>query len=402
MEPAAGRSTALLVGLVALAVARPVACGGDEVGRSSLDRRIEEVLAAVWPEVVEPAARDAVTAAAALEAACRAWSEAEAVGVGGDEARAQAQTAWFDLMARWQRLEAMQVGPAAASLSAVGGLGLRDAIYSWPTTNACRVDQETVERGFDDPAFFAEELVNVYGLDALETLLFSVDGENACPPQVTMNADGSWAALGPAGVRQNRADYAAAVAGRLVADLDALVAAWDPEAGDFAGQLARAGADGSPFESREAGLNAVFDALFYLDSSTKDGKLGSPLGLVDCGATSCLHLVETPVAGGSHLWVVENLVGFRALYQGGEGAGLDDLLVEVGHADVADAMRVALDEADAAAAALQIPVDEAVAGDPAAAIAAHAAIDQVTDRLKSDVAAALLLVVPGEAAGDND
>lgn len=400
MARAAGRSRLLLAGLATLAIARPVACGGDPAPRG-LERAIAEVLQAVWPDVVEPATADVVEAAHALDAACVAWAAAEASGGDADAARDAARAAWRALMARWQRVELLQVGPAASS-PAVGGLGLRDRIYSWPTTNPCRVDQETVERGFDDPAFFDEELVNVFGLAALETLLFSADDTNSCPPQVAINADGSWSALGVDGVRQNRADYAAAVAARVATDANALVAAWDPAQGDFAGRLGAAGSAGSGFKSPEAGLNAVFDALFYLDLSVKGDKLGAPLGLEDCGATSCLSLVETPLAGGSNTWIAENLVGFRALYEGGSGPGLDDLLVELGHEDVAAAMATALDEADAAAAALQVPVDQAVSGDPTAALALHAALDRVTDLLETDVATALLLVVPDDAAGDVD
>ena len=35
-----------------------------------------------------------------------------------------------------------QLGPAASALT-TGGEGLRDEVYSWPTVNPCRVDQET-------------------------------------------------------------------------------------------------------------------------------------------------------------------------------------------------------------------------------------------------------------------
>ena len=43
----------------------------------------------------------------------------------------------------WQELEVMQIGPARSSLSSVAGKDYRDNIYSWPTVNPCRIDQNT-------------------------------------------------------------------------------------------------------------------------------------------------------------------------------------------------------------------------------------------------------------------
>ncbi len=397
-QGAGSQSVGLIAALVAAVVLQPAACGGGgESENKALDRAIDAMLADFWPEVVEPSLGEAAAAAAELEAATAAWSAAEIAGEGLAE-REVAQLAWFEAMAAWQRVELLQVGPAASSLQAVGGLDLRDAIYSWPTVNPCRVDQETVEGAFTAPDFFEVELVNVTGLDALETVLFSADDANDCPPQVAINADGTWAALGPDGVRQARAAYAEALAKQVSAEVAAIEAAW---VGGFADDFAEAEASGV-YESRESALNAVYDALFYLETATKDRKLGEPLGLRDCGATDCLQGVETPLSGGSELWIRENLAGFRLAFTGGEGAGVDDVLIAVDEGELVDAMLAALDGADAAAAKLQTPVDAAAQGDPTDALALHAALGEVSDLLRSDVAAVLLLQVPDEAAGDND
>ena len=401
MAPVAGssRSWALLAALTSVALLQPAACQRPTGDGSPLEGSVAgELLTDVWSQVVQPTLAEAHTRADALADATDAWATAEATGDGA-AAKADAQQAWIDAMTQWQRVEVMQLGPAGSSLTAMGGLDLRDEIYSWPTVNRCRVDQETVERGFDAPDFFDVELVNVTGLDALETLLFSPDDENGCPPQVAINANGDFAALGDAGVRQNRADYAAVLAARVVASVASIEADW--EAG-FAHDLASAGSDNSSFASQDEAINAVFDALFYLETSTKDRKLAEPLGLRECGATSCLHVVETPLATGSDEWIRQNLIAFRALYTGGEGTGLDDLLVELGHEDVAQAMLTALDDADDAAAALAIPVDEAVLTSAPEAMELFDALAPIANLLKGDVATVLFLQIPDEAAGDND
>ena len=78
---------------------------------------------------------------------------------------------------------------------------------------------------------------------------------------------------------------------------------------------------------------------------------------------------------------------------------MSDLLASVGHQDLVDQVIVALDEADAAVAELDAPLDTV---DAEKLTSAHAAVKTVTDLMKSDIATVLTLQVPLEAAGDND
>lgn len=392
------RSTWLVSGLVLAALLRSIGCG-DGGGGPQANANVQAVLADLGPEVVVPALLGASTAADALAARCAEWSAAVTTDGDAETARAAAQDAWREAMAAWQAVELLQIGPAASSLTAVAGEDRRDGIYSWPSVNACRVDQVTVTGGWDSDTFYDENLVNVYGLAALETLLFS-GATNACPPQVDINAEGLWDALGTDALDAARASYAAAVAGRVAQDVTALLAAWDPAQGDFSGQIASAGADGSPYASDVEGLNAVLDALFYFETTVKERKLGRPLGLETC--TSCAGEVESPLAGDSHVWLQVNVAAGRALFEGGAGYGLDDLLRDEGNGDLTDRVLAAFDAADAAAAALTVPVDEAAAGDPTPAVAVYDAVDGIVDLLEAEVAAVLVLQIPSEAAGDND
>jgi predicted lipoprotein len=407
MARAAGRSRgwAALGGLAALALVKGACVAGTDAPEA-VSPEVRAVLEDTWPRVVEPALARVADEAVALEDATRAWEQAARDGGDASAAQASAQEAWRATMAAWQEAELLQLGPAGSSLRVTGGVDLRDRVYSWPTVNRCRVDQETVAGAWDSPDFMATSLVNVLGLDALEVLLFSPEGENGCPGQVDINASGAWDALGPEGVQSARAAYARALAAQVRTDVDALVAAWAPSAGDFAGTLTRAGAAGSPYESSLDAVNAIFDALFYLEEVTKDQKLGYALGNGDCtgGGASCLGQVEGPLAGGSHLWVAANLRGFRALYTGGgsEGQGLEDLLRASGEGALADEVLVALDAADAAAAAVTSSLPVAVDQDRAAVEALQMRVDVLCDLFRLDVAAVLALRVPAEAAGDND
>lgn len=400
MARTAGRAGWVLVGgLGALVVLQPGGCGSP--GPGGMPPEVQDAMTATledaWPEVLAPTLERARAAADVLVEATGDW----AADPGAADARSQAQEAWIELMDVWQELEVMQIGPAASSLMAVGGEDLRDEVYSWPTVSRCRVDQQTVAGGWGDPAFFEVNLVNAYGLDALETLLFSPEGVNDCPNQVDINASGSWAALGVDGVQARRADYASALSLHVQEVLELLAERWEPSGGDFAGKLANAGVSG-PYETQERGINAIFDGLFYLETRTKDRKLGGPLGRWNCGAQSCLSEVESRLSGTSHLWIASNLRGFQALFTGGAGTGMEDLMRALGHEAVADQVLAELAEALAAAEALEIPIDEAVERGEPAAVTLYDELKDVTDLLKGDLATLLALQIPAEAAGDND
>ena len=394
-----GRSWLALGGLTVGALAWQAACG-PAAGDTGLAAATTDLLASVGPLVVLPALRAFESDVAALGGAVDGWQAALAAGGDGVAERAEAQAAWGAAMASWQRLEVMQIGPAGSSLSTVGGEDLRDEIYSWPTTNPCRVDQETVAGGYADAGFFDASLVNAYGLDALETLLFSGPG-NACPGQVDINARGLWAGLGEPGVAAARADYAAVAVGGVADRAAALRLAWDPDGGDFSGKLALAHG-GTPYGSEQEALNAVFDALFYLETATKDRKLATPMGEGDCATAACPEDAELWASGASLAAVGANLEGFRALFTGGEGGGFDDRLEAAGHGDLGVEILARTDAALARVQGMQGPLSEAVTARPAEVQALHDDVKAVADLLKGDLATVMVLEIPSEAAGDND
>lgn len=404
MVKAAGstRSWALLGTLAAFAAAPPLGCmpepakgGGNGLyDDTAVAATAEDVLAQVGPGVIAPALAEARAAHGALRTALGAW----AADPSDPTARAAAQAAFGAALGAWQVVEPMQLGPAGSSLTVAGGEDRRDAIYSWPSVNPCRVDQVTVDGAYEAADFFTANLVNVYGYDALEHLLWA-GPDNVCPGQVAINADGTWDALGPAGVEERRAAYAVAVADGIDAQLGALESAWGA---DGAWSAALIGGPGTPYADTQAALNAVFVALFYLETMTKDRKLLQPLGGKDCGAEACPEDLEALPSGLGAAFIAANLRGFRALFTGGDGVGLDDLLVELGHEDLSAEILTDTDAAIALATAIDTPLVTLLETDRAQVQALHDAVKAVCDDLKGDLATVLSLQVPSEAAGDND
>jgi predicted lipoprotein len=332
-------------------------------------------------------------------------------GGADDVARSAAQDAFAAVHAVWQQLEVMHVGPAAAPVTFTGGAGLRDGIHSWPQVSPCGVDQQVALNAFLEPGWAAARLVNVVGLPALEVLLFRVDDGNACPAAASLNADGTWAALGAATVAARRATYARVVADDVLARVRALRAAWT---GGFADSVRTAGLDGSPYPTAQQALDELYAALFVVELVTKDRKLAVPAGLhVDCAAAVCPELTESPWARLSLVHVGHNLRGVRAVLRGldvdaaggdgsDDGAGFDDLLRDAGHAAAADAITGRLDEAIAAVDAFDGTLEDALVSDPGRARALFAVVKAFTDEVKGTLPSLLGLRVPDEGAGDND
>lgn len=387
-----------LLGALALS-----ACGEKE---RTLTREGEEarraVLASTVTNVIVPTYESFATKAKALKSATEAYASAEAETAEATDPTA-VRAAWAEALLVWQEAELFILGPAAPMAQA-GGLGLRDKLYSWPITNPCRVDQETIRATWTDASTLSAAAANVRGLAALEWLLHAPSG-NACPPQAAINADGTWSALSAEEVRLKRAEHAKALAGQLVLDANALLAAWQPSGGNFARELAEAGLTPT-YRSAQEGLNTVSDAMFYLDKEVKDMKLAIPLALRDCAESVCPDKTENPVSRRSKEHLIANTRAFLHLFHGGPdastGTGFDDLLVAVGAGSLADTIVLRLNEALAALDAIEGPIEEAVVSDKAKVQAAYDKLRLVTDLLKTELLSVLDLELPERAEGDND
>ncbi len=313
--------SSLFVGLL-LAAGLTAACSDDNAVNNTTEEDPEaaqtrrDVLANLGENVILATYVDFEAKAEAVETAASTYADSL------DAADRQAvQDAWNEAMQVWQRAEMFQIGPAGAMGAVVGGEDLRDQIYSWPITNACRVDQELVEQNYTEADAFASEPVNVRGLDALEYLLFYDGTDNACAPNSTINTDGSWSALDEAELEKRRAEYAHTLAIDLTRRATALREAWEPQGGNFLAELSTAGAGSEAYATSQEALNAVSDAMFYLDKEVKDMKLAHPTGLSDCVDEVCPDKRESLRANRSLDNVRQNLIGFQQLFLGGLQGG---------------------------------------------------------------------------------
>lgn len=376
-------------------------CGGDDApptpdaGPTGESRA--ETVRAIGGEVIVPTYRTFLEAARELQTRATAWRDS-----GVDADRLEAVAAWDRAMGLWQQAELALVGPAGAMMVATGGEDRRDAIYSWPITNQCRIDQELVEEAYVDVDAFARENVNVRGLDALEYLLSYAGEANGCAPNASINLNGEWTPI-VTELPARRAAYAVTASTLLVRDAEALLARWDEA---FLAELQTAGAGSATFPTAQEALNALSDALFYLDKEVKDMKLAEPMGLsMTCTADVCPNLRESLFAGRSIANVADNLRGFRLVFAGamdGAGRGFDDLLVDVGAGELAAQMVSLVDAAIAVADGYEADVPELLAADPLALQPLYDAVKAITDLLKTQFLSTLDLEVPNRAEGDND
>jgi predicted lipoprotein len=341
-------------------------------------------------------------AASALRDASRAFADNP-----DTTRRDNARAAWRQAIDTWEEAELFSFGPAA-SQTEPGGKDFRNLIYSWPLNGRCKVDEQTVNRFYESPDFFGppnRSLVNGRTLSALEYLAYYEGTDNGCHQLSPINANQTWSALDRTELTRRKAAYAAAAAEDVLANARALAQAWSPEHGNFRATLTHTG--NAVYASEQAALNAISDAMFYLERQVKDQKLGIPLGLLpECTTPPCVDAIESRYANASIDHVRANLRGFRALFQGcgagNSGIGFDDWLNAVGSGELATRMLQALDAADAAAAGVNSPLQDALVSDRARVEALHTAIRNVATPLKTEFVTVLNLELPKTSEGDND
>lgn len=312
-----------------------------------------------------------------------------------------AQGEWRENMVAWQSIELMQLQPLLANDGK-----LRDDIYSWPEIYPCGVDFDTMYHEANDfngsPYDITTRRANRKGLYALEYILFNEGAEHSCGTETPPN----WNDLTETEIVQARCDYAATVAGDINRNATLLLEAWSGDTG-FIHELANAGTEQSTIESEHAAVNLLSDAMFYLDSISKDAKLATPLGLVanSCGSQACPEDVESVYANHSVENLIQNLKGFNQFFTGGDdeqSTGFVDYLNFVGDEDTAATMTTAIATAIEQLEAYQISLSEALETNETQVEETHANVKAITDELKTDFIQSLALELPQTSAGDND
>lgn len=319
------------------------------------------------------------------------------------ESAAAVRVAWEAAMDSFQVLETLRFGPFARASEDPKGRDLRDQMYAWPLGGRCNIETQIVSQGYASAAF-ATSLVNVRGMGALEYLIFYSGTDNACPAYSSLNKDGTWSALGAEELARRKASYAAVVAADIALHAHALRDAWKPDGGGFGAAFASS----SAYPSAQAALNAVSNALFYVEVEVKDLKLGVPLGLSpDCTNATCPESLESHYASYSKRNIARNLRGFRRLFTGcGASAetslGFDDWLAAVGAEELAGRMLAELAAAEQSVAASDSVLEQQLPSDPTSVRRIYDAVKALTDSLKSEFVSVLELELPKSTEGDND
>ncbi len=385
------------------------AAGAGDAGAPSGDAGVPSVsrsaLLRAFGECALETARHFLARASELESAAIALRDTSGPASQQTEA---AREAYRKALDAWQVAEVMQFGPAAQVVHP-GGRDLRENIYSWPLVGRCPVETEIVSRGYEASAFSTMAASNRRTLTALEYLLFYEGADTACPASSPIVASGSWAALSTDEIAARKRAYAAVVASDVRSRAMELVAAWAPLEGNFVRSLETAGPGNAVYPTSRAAFNAVSDALFYIEITAKDMKLARPLGLdAYCGLEpTCPEALESPVARRAKANLAANLQGFGRIALGCgpdfAGLGFDDLLVELGQADLARRIRDAVSTGTARLAAIEEPdLAEALEKDRPSVADAYAAFRVITNILKMELVGVLDLELPKEVKSDND
>ena len=167
----------------------------------------------------------------------------------------------------------------------------------------------------------------------------------------------------------------------------------------------------SAFASAQAGINVVSDAMFALDTETKDMRVGEPAGIVinQCNTVGepCAAEIESPHARHTKENVIANLRGFQMLFlgqglDGTDGVGFDELLRAVDAAPLADQMKADIAAAITKLEAIPGPMEDALQSDYQSVADAYAGIKTITDNLKTQFLTVLGLELPDTGGSDND
>lgn len=367
--PKRARIAVLVVLWVALAAAATSCTFVDSTSSSQDTRR--RMLEELADGVIMPMHRDFEASAAALDAAAQALCAAP------DAGKLQAtQEAWHTARRDWRRMEVIAFGPYLEE-----PLRFQPKIDFWPAR------EDTILEVLEGDSALTVEAVASFGapargLPVIEYLLF-ISGD-ATP-------DAALARFEDADLGARRCAYLTALSGDVANNATALREAWDPEAGDFVGEITRAGQDSATFDTLEMAVSEVVSRMGYVCENMRRDRLNPPLG-ADSGGAPQPELVESRFSDRSIQDIRDGLFGVKALYTGVYGD--NDVL---GFGDYAERRGQPLDatfnaQYDALLAtldAIEAPLREAVVDTPATVEAALEPSRALQRTIQTDLTAVL-------------
>lgn len=325
--------------------------------------------------------------------------------------KTMAKTAWHELMDKVQQTEIHVVGPA---LKNDGALQSRIHSYTSGKISRCGIDQAVIQLNQSADFTVTNRAINQKGMGALEYLLFNDDMNHSCSSQVSTTS--GWNDLALPERALQRCNLALALAGDLAEASNSIHDAWTSDDSSFRTEFLSE-------SNRSDNFQQITDALFYIETYTKSGKLAIPLGLdPKCSGITCPDLVESQYSESSLRNIKTNTQEFLRIFNGDSGVGFDDLIADAGFADIANRFKTQAADVINKVDEIQTSLSTQLAtisssNEEAACINAQAnpddestlsvcslagLIKRITDDLKIDFVAVVNVPVPGRVQSDND
>jgi len=355
------------------------ACGGNDAGDNSQDIRKQQrlVLEGAVLRMMSPLRENLGESLIALQSKTETFCTV-ATGSHTSNELEVLQAAWKEVMNLWMKFQVVRIDPIAHS-------GLKLSIQFWPDPGnkvGKAAEQIVVSSTAIDQTLISNSTVQSQGLPMLEYLLFS---GAAGDPLADLN--------GSEGVR--RCDLLGAVTENLSQLSGALHQRW------LASNDSPPTYPGSDtFATEQAAIDELVNGMVELLEIVQVKKVGDPLG----GTNSNPQAAESYRSLHSLNNIVQNLVGLRELYLGGQGYGFDDYLsAVVNRGTVAAEMESLIQQSISAAQTISLPLTNAVlnADQKALVQALEQQILTLTNYIKADFADAMNTRI-GFNANDGD
>lgn len=325
-------------------------------------------------------------------------------------AKTDAKIGWRALMDEVQKTEMHIFGPAQ-----INEESLHNRVHSYinGTTATCGIDQAVVMAN-DDDYNVENRAFNQKGMGAIEYLLFNDNLNHSCASQV--QATSGWNELSNSARKTQRCSLSLRLAEDIAVASTLIHDAWTSEAESFRSEFLDPTQLGDNFQ-------LMTDALFYIETFSKSQKLTIPLGIDDkCSSLTCSELIESPFSGASLRNLAINANEFLTIFNGGEGLGFDDLIIDEGFADIAQRFQTQLADVNERMSGSpnslvdQIEMIESAGADtdcinafanPSvqssySACSAAGLLKKVTDDLKIEFVTIVGVAIPGRVQSDND
>jgi predicted lipoprotein len=283
---------------------------------------------------------------------------------------ASVQSAWRRARAVWKQSQAFAIGPADTLRTA--------AKIDWTPIRSDRVEQAIAGSNALTAAYIESLGANLKGLLAIEYLIFDADG-------------GASAALQALSADTRRRAFVRALAENIRDESTVLRDAWAPGAGDFAAELANAGAGSATFPTVKSAVDTVVNQVIFLSENVADEQLlaalGSRTGGVPRPEALAAHRSQNGLAD-----LLDNLAGIQSVYfdayAGRQGTSLNSIVMAVSPS-TAGALAVAIRRAMETATSIPQPLEQSLSTDRALVENAQERAKDLMAKLEIDLISAL-------------